>query len=117
MALLEKAEERKFAKGLKDEYNLRAIKYTDSAKRGAPDRLVLLPYGKLMFIEFKRRGENLREEQIDYHKWLRSLDHYVVTCYTALGALARVREALQNDRKVFEDYVTGFVANRVRDGE
>lgn len=94
MAKKEKIEEMKFVARLRQSEDLRAIKFTDPGRRGAPDRLVLLPSGICVFFEFKRDDEKPRPEQIAYHNWLKSLDHGVYTVYTAEEALLTVRRLL-----------------------
>jgi hypothetical protein len=44
-----------------------------SGENGVPDRLVLLPGGKAIFVELKRTGEKPRKLQLLNHKRLRSL--------------------------------------------
>ena len=86
--MLEKHEERRFVKLLKQKYNLPAIKFGDPSRRGAPDRLVLLPEGRAVFIEFKKEGALPRPEQLEYLDNLRALGFLCKVCYTAVGALA-----------------------------
>jgi len=50
-----------------------ALKFTSPGFVGVPDRLVLLPGGKLAFVEVKREGEKPRPIQISRHKLLRKL--------------------------------------------
>lgn len=50
-----------------------ALKFTSPGYVGVPDRLVLLPGGKLAFVEVKREGEKPRPIQISRHKLLRKL--------------------------------------------
>ena len=50
-----------------------ALKFTSPGFVGVPDRLVLLPKGKLAFVEVKREGEKPRPIQISRHKLLRKL--------------------------------------------
>ncbi len=50
-----------------------ALKFTSPGFVGVPDRLVLLPGGKLAFIEVKRESEKPRPIQISRHKLLRKL--------------------------------------------
>ena len=50
-----------------------ALKFTSPGFVGVPDRLVLLPGGKLAFFEVKREGEKPRAIQISRHKLLRKL--------------------------------------------
>ncbi|WP_315168698.1 VRR-NUC domain-containing protein [Metaclostridioides mangenotii] len=44
-----------------------------SGENGVPDRLVLLPGGKAIFVELKRLGEKPRKLQLLNHKRLKSL--------------------------------------------
>lgn len=94
MSQKESIEERKFVKLLFRTCRIRAIKYTDSYRRGGPDRQVLLPGGKVVFIEFKRQGEGLRPEQEAYHDYLRSLEHEVHLCVFAKEALSIIKKHL-----------------------
>ena len=50
-----------------------ALKFTSPGFVGVPDRLVLLPGGKLAFVEVKREGEKPRAIQVARHKLLRNL--------------------------------------------
>lgn len=50
-----------------------ALKFTSPGFVGVPDRLLLLPGGKLAFVEVKRAGEKPRPIQISRHKLLRKL--------------------------------------------
>ena len=50
-----------------------ALKFTSPGYVGVPDRLVLLPGGKLAFVEVKRENEKPRPIQISRHKLLRKL--------------------------------------------
>lgn len=47
------------------------LKLNSQSANGIPDRLVLLPKGKLYFIELKRPGEKLRSLQ-EY--WMRTIN-------------------------------------------
>lgn len=91
MAKLEKYEERKFVRELKKQYGLRAVKFSDPIEDGGPDRLVLLPGGKCLWLEFKRIGGIPRDSQLDYHNWLWSIGHkvhVVDSCNDALHLVA-----------------------------
>lgn len=50
-----------------------SLKFTSPGFVGVPDRLVLLPKGKLAFVEVKRKGEKPRAIQVSRHKLLRKL--------------------------------------------
>jgi hypothetical protein len=50
------------------------LKVTVLGRRGFPDRLAVLPGGRIVFVELKRpRGGKLRAHQIQYFKLLTSL--------------------------------------------
>lgn len=50
-----------------------APKFTSPGFAGMPDRLILLPHGKISFIEVKRYGEKSRPLQESRHGLLRQL--------------------------------------------
>lgn len=52
---------------------VKAIKFIDPSNTGAPDRMVLMPGGQVLFIEFKAPGEGPDPKQVQYHKELRDL--------------------------------------------
>lgn len=49
------------------------FKLTPSQSNGIPDRLVLLPGGKIMFAELKKPGETPAKLQLYFHRMLRNL--------------------------------------------
>lgn len=53
----------------------RKVKWAN--RRGAPDRLVLLPYGLLFFVELKTKKGRLSKLQEDEVKLLHALGHSV----------------------------------------
>ena len=52
-------------------------KFVSPGFDGMPDRVVLLPHGKLGFVEVKRSGEKPRPLQIARHRLLRKLGFLV----------------------------------------
>ena len=52
-------------------------KFVSPGFAGMPDRVVLLPHGKLGFVEVKRPGEQPRPLQIARHRLLRKLGFLV----------------------------------------
>ena len=68
----EKQIEQKLVKATKDMGGI-APKFVSTGFDGMPDRIVLLPYGKLAFIEVKAPGKKPRELQVARHKLLRDL--------------------------------------------
>ena len=50
-----------------------ALKFTSPGFDGVPDRIVLLPGGKMAFVEVKAPGEKTRPLQLARHRLLRRL--------------------------------------------
>ncbi|WP_179038264.1 PDDEXK family nuclease [Limnobaculum xujianqingii] len=55
-----------------------AFKFVSPGRRSVPDRIVILPGGRVVFVECKAPGQNPRPEQEREHKRLRSLGVNVV---------------------------------------
>ena len=55
-----------------------APKWVSPGFDGMPDRIVLLPHGKLAFVEVKAPGEKPRALQLSRHRLLRRLGFRVV---------------------------------------
>lgn len=55
----------------------RAYKFTSPSRRGVPDRVVVLPGGKIAFVEVKRPGEKPTPLQRKEIKFLRDLGQQV----------------------------------------
>lgn len=54
-----------------------ALKFVSPGFDGMPDRVVLLPKGKIAFVEVKRKGEKPRPLQASRHGMLRRLGFLV----------------------------------------
>lgn len=74
----EKTVESKLVKAVKSMGGL-APKFTSPGLDGVPDRLVLLPGGKMAFIELKAPDKNLRPLQVRRKRQLESLG-FLVCC-------------------------------------
>ena len=74
----EKTVESKLVKAVKS-MGGRAPKFTSPGLDGVPDRLVLLPGGKMAFIELKAPDKNLRPLQVRRKRQLESLG-FLVYC-------------------------------------
>lgn len=72
----EKAIEQKLTKKVKAINGL-CLKLTCPGFVGMPDRLVLLPEGKIGFVEVKRPGKKPRPIQLSRHKLLKKLGFQV----------------------------------------
>ena len=77
--MLEKELERKLVKKIKAIGGI-ALKFISPGFDGMPDRLLLMPGGRIAFVEVKRHGEKPRPLQESRHGMLRRLgfDVYVL---------------------------------------
>jgi hypothetical protein len=72
VAMREKTLERKLIEAVKAMGGI-APKFTSPGFDGMPDRLVLMPFGRIGFVEVKRHGEKPRPLQEARHGMLRRL--------------------------------------------
>lgn len=72
--------ERRFVAGVKRAGGL-ALKFVSPGHSGVPDRLVLLPGGRIVFVELKTETGTLSPLQIETHNQLRKLGCEVRTLY------------------------------------
>lgn len=66
-----------------------ALKFVSPGRRNVPDRLVLLPEGRSLFVELKAPGLSATAGQAREHDRLRSLGQDVFVCdsHAAIDAL------------------------------
>lgn len=55
--------EKKLCKKVKEELHGRAFKFVSPGQSGVPDRIILLPMGRIYFVETKAPGKKLRKLQ------------------------------------------------------
>lgn len=72
--------ERRLVNGIK-KVGGQALKFTSPGHAGVPDRLVILPGGRIIFVELKTETGALSPLQIETHNKLRSLGCDVRTLY------------------------------------
>lgn len=94
MTPLESDIERRFVSQLKV-WGITVIKLNLQGRCGWPDRQVILPGGRVLFVEFKRPGEELEPLQRHVHRQLRSLGHAVETFDDAEEALEYVKRTIE----------------------
>jgi len=84
----EKTIEQKFVMEVKHIGGL-ALKFTSPGFDGVPDRIVLLPGGKMAFVEVKAPGEKPRPLQLARHRLLRRLGFrvYVLDEVSQIGGI------------------------------
>ena len=71
-----------------------APKFTSPGFDGVPDRLVLLPGGKVAFIELKAPGKTLRPLQVRRKRQLEALG-FSVYCIDSTGQIEGVLNEIQ----------------------
>lgn len=74
-----------------EELGLRCIKYAD-AEDGMPDRLILLPQSKVIWVELKTDGGRLSEIQKYQHKRLAAIGQDVRVVWSTEQAETLVEE-------------------------
>lgn len=67
--MLESEVEKRLCKKVKNELKGRAFKFVSPGFNGVPDRIVLVPMGRIYFVETKAPGKKLRKLQ----EWVRGL--------------------------------------------
>ncbi|MEL7608838.1 MAG: VRR-NUC domain-containing protein [Bacillota bacterium] len=84
----EKIIEQKLVKSVKNMGGI-ALKFTSHGFDGMPDRIVLLPGGRMAFVEVKAPGEKPRPLQLARHKLLRGLGFkvYILNDERQIGGL------------------------------
>lgn len=70
------------------------MKKWNSGSSGWPDRIVLLPDGKIGFVEVKAPGEKPRKLQVHRHEQLRALV-YKVFVLDDMGQIGGIIDAIQ----------------------
>lgn len=63
----------------------KAVKWTAPGFAGVPDRIVLLPYGVVAFVEMKAPGQKLKPLQGYWKQRLEELGHHHFTIDSAEG--------------------------------
>ena len=89
----EKNIEGKLVKAVKEKGGI-APKFVSPGLDGVPDRLVLLPGGKIAFIELKATGKKLRPLQVRRKKQLEKLG-FSVYCIDRADQIGGILDAIQ----------------------
>ena len=90
----EKYIERKLTEAVKKLGGL-APKFISPGLDGVPDRIVLLPHGKIAFVELKAEGETLRPLQVRRKRQLESLG-FSVYCVDAAEQIGGILDEIQS---------------------
>ncbi|MBQ2726096.1 MAG: VRR-NUC domain-containing protein [Clostridia bacterium] len=90
----EKYIERKLTEAVKKLGGL-APKFISPGLDGVPDRIVLLPHGKIAFVELKAEGETLRPLQVRRKRQLESLG-FSVYCVDGAEQIGGILDEIQS---------------------
>ena len=90
----EKAIERKLTLMVKQRGGM-ALKFVSPGFDGVPDRIVLLPHGKIAFVELKAEGETLRPLQVRRKRQLESLG-FSVYCVDGAEQIGGILDEIQS---------------------
>lgn len=71
-------------------------KFTSPGTAGVPDRIILMPEGRIAFVEVKAPGEKPRPLQLSRHRLLRRLG-FKVYVLDALEDIEKIISELKND--------------------
>lgn len=85
--------ERALCRAVKDVEGL-ALKFVSPGMDGVPDRIVLLPYGRLAFVELKAPGKKLRLLQVKRKGQLEALG-FLVYCVDGIEQISEVLDAIR----------------------
>lgn len=90
----EKALERYLCERAKELGGL-ALKFASATQTGWPDRVVLLPGGRQLWVELKSKGKRPTELQWLRLQWLRKQGHGAFVCDSRAGVEAALAEGLR----------------------
>lgn len=90
----EKSTEQKLVKAVKVKGGL-APKFVSPGFDGVPDRIVLLPFGKIAFIELKAEGRKMRPLQVRRKRQLEALG-FSVYCIDSPEQIGGILDEIQS---------------------
>ena len=92
--MTEKQIEQKLVKAVKAKGGL-APKFVSPGFDGVPDRIVLLPRGRIAFIELKAKGRKMRPLQVRRKRQLESLG-FLVYCIDSPDQIGGILDEIQS---------------------
>lgn len=94
--MLESTVEKRLCKKVKNELQGWALKFISPGFSGVPDRIVLLPGGRIYFVELKAPGKEMRRIQKRIAEKIESLGFKVLTIDTPEKVDAYIREVRED---------------------
>jgi hypothetical protein len=95
--MLESEVEKKLCKRVKNELHGRAFKFVSPGQNGVPDRIILVPMGRIYFVETKAPGKKLRKLQEWVRGLIQELGFVVLRVDTVEKVDVFVRQVLSNE--------------------
>lgn len=95
--MLEKEIEQYLCKKVKNELHGRAFKFVSPGFNGVPDRVVLVPMGRIYFVELKAPGKKMRKLQIWVADLIRGLGFVVLMIDTKEKVDDFIRSVMENE--------------------
>ena len=92
--MTEKQIEQKLVKAVKTKGGL-APKFVSPGFDGVPDRIVLLPRGRIAFVELKAKGRKMRPLQVRRKRQLESLG-FLVYCIDSTEQIGGILDEIQS---------------------
>lgn len=92
--MTEKQIEQRLVRDVK-KMNGMALKFTSPGMAGVPDRLILLPKGKIAFAELKAPGKKLRPLQVRRKRQVEALD-FKVYCIDGTDQIGGILREIQS---------------------
>lgn len=95
--MTEKYIEQKLVKAVKERGGI-APKFVSPGLDGVPDRIVLLPMGRMAFVELKAPGKKMRPLQVKRKTQLEALG-FLVYCVDGIEQIEEVLKEMGGDAK------------------
>lgn len=92
--MLERTVERHLVQAARKRGGL-ALKFVSPGMDGVPDRIVLLPHGKLAFVELKAPGKAMRSLQVRRKEQLEALG-FSVYCVDGIEQIGGILDEIQS---------------------
>ena len=80
-------------------HGVKCLKFESPGFSGVPDRMILLPGAKVIFVELKQPGKTERKRQVYVHGLLRKLGFEV---YSTVNSLEQIELITQRCKEVLE---------------
>lgn len=95
--MLESEVEKRLSKKVKNELHGRALKFVSPGFNGVPDRIILVPMGRIFFVETKAPGKTPRKLQRWVHDIIKDLGFTVLRIDTKEKVDVFIRQVQENE--------------------